>query len=70
MGDNCGMNNNSNAVVIIEQLDTNGHVWRSEASHMVRTNVDQSVAAIRAGYNMDRTRIKVDGMVIAEPRSR
>ena len=57
-----------NALVIVEQLDTEGHVWRSEASHMVRANVDQSVAAIRAGYNMDRTRIKVDGQVVAEPR--
>ena len=60
----------SNAVVIVEELDTDGHVWRSEASHMVRTNVDRSVAAIRAGYNMERTRIKVDGQVVAEPRRR
>lgn len=60
----------SNAVVIIEELDMEGHAWRTCASHMVRANVEQSLAAIRAGYNMDRTRIKVDGRVVAQPRAR
>ena len=59
-----------NAVVIVEELDTDGHVWRSHASHMVRTNVERSVSAIRAGYNMERTRIKVDGQGVIEPRRR
>jgi hypothetical protein len=60
----------SNAVVTIEQLDTGGHVWRTYVSHMVRTNVEGSLAAIRAGYDMNRTRIKVDGDIVAEPRRR
>ena len=59
-----------NAVVIVEELDTEGHVWRSHASHMVRTNVDRCISAVRAGYNMERTRIKVDGQVVIEPRRR
>lgn len=59
-----------NAVVIVEELDAEGHVWRSHASHMVRTNVERSLGAIRAGYNMERTRIKVDGHVVIEPRRR
>ena len=59
-----------NAVVIVEELDSEGHVWRSNASQMVRTNVDRCIGAIRAGYNMERTRIKVDGHVVAEPRRR
>lgn len=60
----------SNAVVIIEELDAGGHVWRTYVSHMVRASVEQSLAAISAGYNMNRTRIKVDGQVVAEPRRR
>jgi hypothetical protein len=56
------------ATVIIEELDGSGHAWRTLSSHMVRSNVNTSLAAIRAGYNMDRTRIKVDGVVVAEPR--
>jgi hypothetical protein len=59
-----------NAVVIVEELDSEGHVWRSHASQMVRTNVDRCISAIRAGYNMERTRIKVDGQVVVEPRRR
>ncbi len=59
-----------NAVVIVEELDSEGHVWRSHASHMVRTNVERSLSAIRSGYNMERTRIKVDGQVVIEPRRR
>ena len=58
----------SNAVVTIEELDAQGNVWRIEVSHMVRSNVELSLVAIRSGYNMDRTRIKVDGNVVAEPR--
>jgi hypothetical protein len=60
----------NNAVVTVEELDAQGHVWRSHSSHMVRVNVEISLSAIRAGYNMDRTRIKVDGQVVAEPRHR
>ena len=60
----------SNAVVTIEELDGRGNPWRVLTSHMVRANVEHSLAAIRAGYNMDRTRIKVDGTVVAEPRRR
>jgi len=60
----------SNANVIIEELDAAGRIWRTCASHMVRGNVEQSVAAIRVGYNMDRTRIKVDGHTVAEPPRR
>jgi len=41
----------SNANVIIEELDAAGRIWRTCASHMVRANVEQSVAAIRVGYN-------------------
>jgi hypothetical protein len=59
---------NNYALVIVEELDAQGHIWRSHASHMVRANVDVSVTAIRGGYNMARTRIKVDGQVVAEPR--
>jgi len=59
-----------NTVVIVEELDSAGHVWRSHASHMVRTNVDRCISAIRAGYNMELTRIKVDGQVVIEPRRR
>ena len=59
-----------NAVVTIEELDTQGHVWRTYTSHMVGANVERSLAAIRGGYNMDRTRIKVDGEVVAEPHRR
>jgi hypothetical protein len=58
----------NNALVTVEELDVEGHVWRRFASHMVRANVERSIAAIRAGYNMDRTRIKVDGEVVSEPR--
>jgi hypothetical protein len=58
----------NNALVTIEELDAEGHVWRRFASHMVRSNLGKSLAAIRAGYNMERTRIKVDGEVISEPR--
>jgi len=57
----------SNAVVTIEELDSDGKVWRSEASHMVRTNVEVALTAIRGGYNMSRTRIKVDGEIVAQP---
>jgi hypothetical protein len=60
----------SNAVVTIEELDSAGHVWRTYVSHMVRTNVEGSLAAIRAAYNMSRTRIKVDGDVVDEPQRR
>jgi hypothetical protein len=60
----------SYAVVTIEELDAQGNVWRTEASHMVRSNVEFSLVAIRSGYNMNRTRIKVDGQVVAEPRRR
>jgi hypothetical protein len=60
----------NNAVVTIEELDGHGHPWRTLTSYMVRTNVEHSIAAIRSGYNMDRTRIKVDGQVVAEPRRR
>lgn len=59
-----------NATVIVEELDAHGHVWRAHASHMVRTNVDRCITAIRAGYNMELTRIKVDGQVVVEPRRR
>ncbi len=59
-----------NATVTVEELDAAGRVWRSHASHMVRTNVDRCISAIRAGYNMDLTRIKVDGEVVVEPRHR
>jgi len=58
----------NNAVVTVEELDARGQIWRSLTSQMVRTNVERSIASIRAGYNMDRTRIKVDGEVVAEPR--
>ena len=58
----------NNATVIVEELDSKGRVWRYHASHMVRTNVDLCISAIRAGYNMELTRIKVDGQVVAEPR--
>jgi hypothetical protein len=58
----------SNALVTIEELDAAGHVWRTSASQMVRTNVEGSLSTIRASYNMNRTRIKVDGKVVAEPR--
>ncbi len=58
----------NNATVTIEELDGSGNPWRSLTSHMVRANVEVSLAAIRAGYNMDRTRIKVDGSTVAEPR--
>ena len=61
---------NTNAVVLIEELDSAGHVWRSVASHMVSNNVAQSIESIRTGYDMERTRIKVDGRVVAEPRRR
>ena len=59
-----------NATVTIEELDAAGNTWRTCTSHMVRANVEQSVAAVRAGYNMERTRIKVDGQVVVEPRRR
>ena len=58
----------NNALVTVEELDATGHVWRSHSSHMVRANLELSLHAIRGGYNMDRTRIKVDGQVVAEPR--
>ena len=60
----------NNAVVTIEELDATGRAWRTLTSHMVRANVEQSIASIRAGYNMERTRIKVDGQVVVEPRHR
>jgi hypothetical protein len=56
-----------NATVTIEELDSAGNPWRTCTSHMVRANVDQSIAAIRAGYNMNQTRIKVDGQVVTQP---
>ena len=56
------------ATVSIEELDGDGQPWRILTSHMVRSNVDVSLAAIRAGYNMKRTRLKVDGQVVEEPR--
>ena len=56
------------ATVTIEELDTAGKVTRHSTSHMPRTNVERSLVAIRAGYNMSRTRIKVDGEIVAEPR--
>ena len=54
------------ALVTIEELDTQGKIWRSESGHMVRANLEVSLRAIRAGYDMSRTRIKVDGQVVAE----
>lgn len=60
----------SNAVVTIEELDAGGRVWRTYVSHMVRANVEGSLAAIRAAYDMNRTRIRVDGEVVSEPRRR
>ncbi len=59
-----------NATVIVEELDAQGQVWRLHSSHMVRANVDRCISAIREGYNMERTRIKVDGQVVVEPRHR
>jgi hypothetical protein len=58
----------NNATVIVEELDSKGRVWRYHASHMVRSNVELCISAIRAGYNMELTRIKVDGQVVVEPR--
>lgn len=66
--DKTGMGNNVS--VLVEELDSDGHVWRAHSSHMVRTNVERCISAIRAGYNMERTRIKVDGEVVVEPRHR
>ena len=60
----------NNATVTIDELDAAGNTWRTCTSHMVRANVEQSLAAIRAGYNMNRTRIKIDGQVLVEPRRR
>jgi len=60
----------NNATVTIDELDAAGNTWRTCTSHMVRANVEQSLAAIRAGYNMNRTRIKIDGQVVVEPRRR
>lgn len=60
----------SNATVTIEKLDGLGHTWRTLSSHMVRGNIDRSLIAIRAGYDMQRTRIKVDGQTVWEPRLR
>jgi hypothetical protein len=57
-----------NTTVTIEELDAAGNVHKSSTSHMPRTNVEGSLMAIRAGYNMSRTRIKVDGEIVAEPR--
>lgn len=59
-----------NATVLVEELDEQGRVWRAHSSHMVRTNVDRCISAIREGYPMERTRIKVDGQVVVEPRHR
>jgi hypothetical protein len=56
------------ATVTIEELDLAGNVHRHSTSHMPKANVEGSLAAIRAGYNMNHTRIKVDGEVVAEPR--
>ena len=56
------------ATVSIEELDGDGQPWRILTSHMVRSNVGVSLAAVRAGYNMKRTRLKVDGKVVEEPR--
>lgn len=53
------------ATVTVEELDEAGRIWRRHTSHMVRANVGTSVAAIKAGYNMNRTRIKVDGQLLA-----
>jgi hypothetical protein len=61
---------NSNATVMVEELDAHGAVWRVHSSHMVRTNVERCISAIRAGYNMELTRIKVNGEVVVEPRRR
>ena len=60
----------NNATITIEELDDHGRAWRTLTSHMVRANIDVSLAAIRVGYDMNRTRIKVDGQVVAEPRPR
>ena len=54
------------ATVTVEELDGNGRIWRRHTSHMVRANVGTSVAAIKAGYNMNKTRIKVDGQLVAD----
>ncbi|HEY8134728.1 MAG TPA: hypothetical protein VIF08_01720 [Candidatus Limnocylindrales bacterium] len=59
-----------NATVLVEELDARGNVWRVHSSHMVRTNVERCISAIRAGYNMELTRIRVDGQVVVEPRHR
>jgi hypothetical protein len=61
---------NVNATVLIEELDAHGQVWRVHSSHMVRTNVERCISAICSGYNMELTRIKVDGQVVIEPRHR
>jgi hypothetical protein len=58
------------ATVTIEELDGSGHAWRTLTSHMVRTNVEASLKVIRDSFYMDRTRIKVDGQIVAEPRRR
>ncbi len=57
-----------NTTVTIEELDSAGKVHRHSTSHMPRTNVERSLVAIRAGYEMSRTRIIVDGEIVAEPR--
>lgn len=59
-----------NATVMVEDVDSLGNVWRVHTSHMVRTNVERCIDAVREGYNMDRTRITVDGKVVFEPRQR
>ena len=60
----------SNVTVTIEELDARGQPWRILTSHMVRTNVPRSLKEIRAGYNMDRTRVKIDGETVTEPHQR
>ncbi len=58
------------ATVTIEELDAAGNTWRSCVSHMPRTDVAGSIAAIQRGYDMSHTRLKVNGATVAEPARR
>lgn len=55
--------------IVIEQIDWNG---QGNTRTLVRfsdpDNLDVTLAAVRRGFNMDHTRVVVDGRVVSEGR--
>lgn len=56
------------AVVLVEQVDWDGVVFRSFTYSTARCHVLGTLQTIRRAYNLNSTRITVDGTVVNQPQ--